>query len=138
MAKGDKIYYKKGFKYQLSRCYSLRVNITGHDIDTPFIILSPNGVLAIRKGYAWDGPSGPTFDSKSSMRGSLVHDAFYQLEREELISLKDRRKIDELLHDICIEDGMWKWRADLWLWAVRKFGIFSANPEADHPPTEAP
>lgn len=136
--KGDHIYFKDGYKYQLARCYSLQTPIIGYDIKTLFICLESNGILTINKGYAWDGASGPTYDSKSSMRGSLVHDTFYQLEREELISQKEREKIDILLHDICIEDGMWGWRADLWLWAVRKFGIFAANPESDHPPLEAP
>jgi hypothetical protein len=135
---GDKIYYKSGFKYQLARCYSILTTIIGYDIKSPYIELTPKGVLTINKGYAWDGASGPTIDTKSSMRGSLVHDAFYQLEREELISQKERKKIDVELHDICVEDGMWGFRADIWLWAVRKFGIFAASPENDHPPTEAP
>jgi hypothetical protein len=34
------------------------------------------------KGYAWNGPSGPTLDTRNFMRGSLVHDALYQLMRE--------------------------------------------------------
>lgn len=136
--RGDKIYYKSGYKYQLARCYAGQTPIAGYGILTPFIELTPGGMLTINTGYAWDGASGPTLDTKSSMRGSLVHDAFYQLEREELISQKEREKIDRLLHDICIQDGMWGWRADLWLWAVRKFGIFAASPEADHSPIEAP
>jgi len=136
--KGDKIYYKSGFKYQLVRCYSLLTPIAGYNVLTSFIQLDPDGILTIKKGYAWDGASGPTLDTKSSMRGSLVHDAFYQLEREEHISQRERKKIDMLLHDICVEDEMWGWRADLWLWAVRKIGIFAASPEADHPPKEAP
>ncbi len=136
--KGDHIYYLDGYKYQLSRAYSVKTSITGYDIETDFIRLEPNGVLTIRAGYAWDGASGPTIDTKSSMRGALVHDAFYQLEREERISQKERAKIDRELHDICVEDGMWGWRADLWLFAVRKFGIFAASPENDHPAIEAP
>lgn len=136
--KGDKIYYRKGFKYQLAKTYSIQTDIVGYDIKTDFISLTPSGILTLYEGYASDGPSGPTLDSPSSMRGAFVHDGFYQLERLELISQKERIKIDKLLHDICEEDGMWKYRADVWLWAVRNFGASSANPEHEKPVIEAP
>lgn len=133
-----KIYYKDGYKYQLSRCYGMQTPVTGYRTSCPFILLDSKGYLIIEDGYAWDGASGPTWDSKSSMRGSLVHDAFYQLEREGLLPQSERGKIDKMLHDICVEDGMWGWRADLWLWAVRKFAGYAASPKNNHPPLEAP
>jgi len=67
------------YKYQLTEDYSVDSGIKVKEkIDTPFIILEPDGNLTIKKKYAWDGPSGPTIDTKTFMRGSLVHDAFYQ------------------------------------------------------------
>jgi hypothetical protein len=72
------------------------------------------------------------------MRGSLFHDALYQLLRLELISHKERVKADRLLSDICKEDGMWKWRADGWEKAVHEFGIFAADPEHEKPVIVAP
>lgn len=136
--KGDKIHYRKGYKYQLDGDYSIQTPVTGYNIDTEYIRLTPDGMLTMRHGYAWDGASGTTFDTKSSMRGALVHDGFYDLLRQELISHNERCKVDDLLHDICEEDGMWKWRADLWFIAVRKFGITAADPEHSHPIIEAP
>lgn len=91
-----------------------------------FIELTTNGKLTIMKGYAWDGPSGPTFDTKNFMRGSLVHDALYQLIREKKFNEKDneerRKYADDLLMKMCIEDGMTKFRAWYVHKAVRWFG----------------
>ncbi|MFA7287337.1 MAG: DUF1353 domain-containing protein [Melioribacteraceae bacterium] len=76
-------------------------------------------MLIIEAGYAWDGPSGPTWDSKSSMRASLIHDALYQLMRIGILPEKCREQADDVLYDICIEDGMFKPRAWIWYKAVR-------------------
>ncbi len=66
-----------------------------------------NGALTIDEGYAWDGASGPMPDIPSVMRGSLVHDALYQLMREKLLDYKkDRQMADKLMQQICLEDGM--------------------------------
>jgi hypothetical protein len=132
MVKGDKIKYRKGYKYQLSETYSVYVGIL-INCETEWITLF-NGWLTIRKGYAWDGASGPTFDTKNSMRGSLVHDALYQLLRLGLLSPTFRAKVDDLLHNLCVEDGMFHIRAELWEEAVSHFAASSAA--AGHEPVE--
>ena len=124
-----KVKYKSGYKYQLVRYYRLKTDIKGRNIETYYISLNPEGLLSIKKGYAWDGPSGPTIDTKNSMRGALVHDALYQLMREGLLPEDQRGIADKLLRDICIEDGMYGWRANLWYAAVRKFAGFAAEPD---------
>ncbi len=83
----SKITYRSlsGYKYGLMERYA---HETGMTLDAA--VASRNGWvkmnrserLTTKKGYAWDGPSGPTIDSKNFMRGSLVHDALYQLMRE--------------------------------------------------------
>ena len=99
----------------------------------PFCELRHDGLLTIKAGYAWDGPSGPTFDTKSFMRGSLVHDVLYQILRNPKFQATDnehillRHRADLLLHDICLEDGMWKWRARWVLRGVRTGGGPSAT-----------
>jgi hypothetical protein len=88
------------------------------------------GRLTIKKGYAFDGPSGPTFDTKSFMRGSLVHDALYQLIREGKIDQSCRADADKLLRKICREDGM-SWLRSRWVYhSVRMFGGAAARPSA--------
>ena len=122
--------YRKGFKYQLAEDYQIKINICPVDpIKLDFISLTSDGMLSILKGYAWDGASGITIDTKSSMRGALVHDALYQLLRMKLINACWRTYADELLRDICIEDGMYKWRANMWYKAVNKLAAFAADPK---------
>ena len=101
-----------------------------NDIKTDFIELSIEGILTIKKGYAWDGPSGPTIDTPNFMRGSLVHDALYQLLRYQLIDEEWRDEADEELRRICCEDGMPKiWARWVYI-AVRKWGKVAASPES--------
>ena len=105
------IQYKRGYKYQLAETYSIMTPF-GQDkvVGLDFLVLEPSGLLTIFKGYAWDGPSGPTFDTRDFMRGSLVHDAFYQLIRHELVPYECKDEVDDYLVLICDEDGMWSLR----------------------------
>ena len=110
---GDRIRYRSGFKYQLVNDYRVRVDIfPDYDIVTEFIELDRSGALTIRHGYAWDGASGPTFDSKNFMRGSLVHDALAQLMRDAHLDREEWFTPTNIeLRKICSEDGMWSVRA---------------------------
>jgi hypothetical protein len=110
------IYYTGGYKYQLSYDYGIHTGILGYSAAIEYLSIYTTGELIIEGGYAWDGPSGPTFDTKTFMRGSLVHDALYQLIREGIIPLEDRVKADDLLKQICKDDGMNPLRA----WWVHK------------------
>ncbi len=122
------IFYREGYKYQLDQSYVIKIDIrpaqhVGHD----FLVLGTDGTLIIKDGYAWDGPSGPTIDTRNFMRGSLVHDALYQLMREGLLDLGYREKADQILRDLCLEDGMSSIRA-WWVYqAVRLCGEGSAK-----------
>ena len=123
------IRYKSGYKYQLKSDYDVSISIyPGADIQTEYISLNKKGLLTIKSGYAWDGPSGPTIDTKNFMRGSLVHDALYQLMREEHLNSKDHRdQADRLLQEHCKKDGMSSLRA----WFVYKALKFGGGPAAD-------
>ena len=126
---GDKIYYRKGYKYQLAETYVITTDVLNCFCDTEYLGLNPRGDLTIKEGYAWDGASGPTLDSASTMRGSLVHDAFYQLMRESLIPLTYRKHVDDIFRKIILEDGMFYLRALLWEEAVHTFGEPAADPK---------
>ncbi|MEQ9363266.1 MAG: DUF1353 domain-containing protein [Leptospirales bacterium] len=141
----NKIRYKRirKYKYQLMADYQLatglnRANAEPARVPGDYVVLAPDGLMTIKQGYAWDGPSGPTFDTKNFMRGSLVHDAFYQLIREKELSAGDRAFADRLLRDHCREDGMSALRA-FYVWkAVAWFGKSSATPEPPPPVRIAP
>ncbi len=123
-----KIRYKSGYKYQLVDGFSIKADIhTGETISTKHITLNQNGILIIRAGYAWDGPSGPAFDTLNFMRASLVHDALYQLLRSGKLSTIWRLDADMLMREICLEDGMWRIRAWWCYRAVRRFAAAAAS-----------
>lgn len=124
------INYKSGFKYQLAGDYIVQTRIMPlTSINTLFIDLDTTGLLTIRAGYAWDGCSGPTLDTKNTMRGGLVHDAFYQLTRGDFLSQGQRKDIDREFHKILREDGVLKFRAWYYYQAVRKFGLSASSAE---------
>lgn len=126
------ILYKKRrkYKYNLHSDYTFSTNI---EVDKPkdigLLAIDKDGNLTIRKRYSWDGPSGPTIDTKNFMRGSLVHDALYQLMREEVLPQGARKRADEILREICIEDRMSRIRA-WWVYrGVRIGGAGAAKPD---------
>lgn len=139
--------YKAGYKYQLAESYKIKIPITGRTIKQGFITLTVTGVLTLKKGYAWDGPSGPAIDTKNFMRGSLVHDALYQLLRKQRlmgtvmvngVEISYREIADRLLQTICLEDGMWKVRA-WWVYKfVSMFAGFAADPKNEREILTAP
>lgn len=112
--------YKNGYKYQLYRDVLFMTSLRPEqNIESKYFELGVDGLLWIKAGYCWDGASGLTFDTDTSIRGSLIHDVFYQMMREGLINRCWRKYADELLRDICKIDGMYWWRAGLWYKGVR-------------------
>jgi hypothetical protein len=110
-------YYKGSYKYVLACNLSHPTKIVNEGFKLPLCEIEPSGFLHVLIGYSWDGPSGPTIDTKSFIRGSLIHDALYQLLRETGFGKGHdkhdvrRYRADQILRNVCIEDGMWKWRA---------------------------
>jgi len=107
------IEYKKGYKYQLFSDHVIALDFGPQtEINGPFLAMTTAGLLTIGRGYAWDGPSGPTIDTENFMRGSLVHDALYQLIREGGFGTeydekeRARENSDKLLRELCKRDGM--------------------------------
>ena len=134
------ISYKDDYKYQLKADYVSDIGITPDSpIDMEYVALSEGGEITIRNGYAWDGPSGPTIDTLNFMRGSLVHDALYQLMRERKLdadACKDYA--DRILQRMCRDDGMSSLRAWGVYQAVRFFGRPATNPTNVKPLMKAP
>ena len=121
------IRYRSGYKYQLAEAYSLLIPIRPDaaippDVDPddpPFVTLSPEGELCLKKGYAWDGPSGIP-DTSRNMRASVVHDALYQLMWMDVLGQEWRRVAEREYRSILREDGVNPVRATLAYWAVRR------------------
>jgi len=120
----------KGYKYQLVDTLSVQLcdAFKRFDIKTEFITLK-DGKLTLARGYAWDGPSGPTIDTATFMRGSAIHDALYQLIREGLIGGQFRYYADAELKRVCLMDGMCRLRAWYVFQCLRRFAAGSIKEE---------
>ena len=133
------IVYRSGYKHQLAEHYQDIVEIyPEREIKSEFYQLTPNGILLVKQGYAWDGASGPAIDTKDFMRGSLVHDVLYQMMGERQLELKWRKQADKELVRICGEDGMPFIRRQWVYSAVRLFSELSARPEGRRTIKKAP
>lgn len=140
MTESQSIRYVKS-KYTLVESARFQVGITIPGTirsDCGLVILHWNGWLDILKGFPWDGASGPTFDTKSTMCASLAHDALYLLMNQGKLDLKTwRPQSDEQLRRLMIRDKAYEFRADSWLWAVNTFAESFARKQA-RPIIQAP
>ena len=116
------IKFYDGLKYELAEDFWCQTGIKGVSAVFEEVRLFTDGTLHVKAGFTWNGASGPTLDTASSMRASLAHDALYQLISEKKLDMKHRHAADELLAALGKQDGMYGWRARMWLWAVDKFG----------------
>ena len=114
------------YKYELMKDYSIFISekdlpLTS-EITTDYINVHPmagGAMLTVKAGYQWDGTSGYiTVDTKSSMRGSLLHDVLYQLCRMGKIAFKLVSMIDKFFVYILRKDGFTRLRAWLYLKGV--------------------
>jgi hypothetical protein len=139
MATPGFIRYKAGFKYQLAEDYICNIGIyPEHDIEAKWVSLTTSGVMILREGFAWDGPSGPTIDRKENMRGSAEHDAGYRLIRYGLLPVNYREKFDDRIRACWIEDGMWEWVANAEVALLKRFGAGAARPSGEPQIKQAP
>lgn len=119
----------EGDKYELTEHVYYRSSVKPTVILwIPQIALHPDGLLRIRRLYQWDGASGPTIDTASNLRASLIHDALYELLRSGLLGKAEsaewrryRKLADQELYRIMREDGANWLRAQYYYWAVRLF-----------------
>lgn len=134
------IAYKAGFKYQLNETAMMQTEIIPpRPVATEFIMLNRAGLLQVLEGYAWDGPSGPTIDRSSNMRGSLYHDALYQLMRLGLLDEDTYRpQADRLLKQVWIEDSMPRWLATVEVKMVNWFADGAGKHGTEKPVLYAP
>lgn len=142
LSRGDamiRIAFKKGYKYQLEDAFSLQTSVLPpKHIDTHFIRLTAEGNLTLARSYAWDGATGVP-DIPSMIRASLVHDALYQLMRHDLLDLGAYRKqADQLMRQLCVEDGMNPLLANAAYVSVRLLGEHHARRESRKPLLFAP
>lgn len=110
--------YRKA-KFVVAETYIVDTPIKGYDIRDEFFWLAPSGRLYLYPGLAWNGASGPTLDTDDCILASAVHDVFCWLMRDGRISYALwQDTVNELFRQMCLDGGMWKFRAGYWHWAV--------------------
>ena len=133
------------YKYRTIRELIGFTGIIGKPVKTEFFELFFDGAVKVYPGYAWDGCSGPTWDTKNTMFAGLLHDIGYQCLREErLIKWENyqndlehyrmdweelRETIDNMFDYLLDKDDMSWVRRSYYHWGVRTFGAKHAMPE---------
>lgn len=123
--------YSKGYKYQLEQDYAMPFRDDAYflkECKTGFIQFEAPYII-IKRGYAWDGCSGPTWDDKTNMRASLHHDVLYQLMREMILPWFYWKTADKEFDRIARIDGMGKVRRWYYLKGLRIAGGAAAKPK---------
>lgn len=116
------------YKYTLYETEKIQTDITGYEFTHKFFILDKSGLLTIFSHYKWDGVSGPTWDTKSTMIPGLGHDALYQAIRLNLLPLKLKPQIDLFFYNEMLKHKVWKPRAKYFYKAVDVLGHNSCIP----------
>jgi hypothetical protein len=119
---------RKNWKYRLWEDETYESGIVIPDaIRTEYIRMSASGLMTVKRGYCWDGASGPTWDTKNTFVASLFHDALYQLIREGWLDLSHRKEADKVLYRLLRASGMSMLRARVWYRGVRTGAAQSAR-----------
>ena len=116
-------YSKYKYKFKVEENFSIELPFKIPDVVHPYASLK-DGILSVKRGYAWDGASGPIINTRDTLVASLVHDVLYQAMRLNLIkSSKENRQIaDKNFFEILKMNGVNSIRRKVWYFAVRLFG----------------
>ena len=116
-------YSEYKYKFKVEENFSIELPYKIPDFVHPYASLK-DGILSVKRGYAWDGASGPIINTRDTLVASLVHDVLYQAMRLNLIkSCKENRQIaDKNFFEILKMNGVNSIRRKVWYFAVRLFG----------------
>lgn len=119
-------YTKFGYKFITRENLEFKLINSFPDVDFDWCSIK-DGVLKVKENYAWDGASGPVFNTKNSLVGTMVHDCLCQLMRLNILPVEYREAADKEFHNLLKQYGMSRVRAFIWYLAVRAFGKKSAT-----------
>jgi len=118
-------------RYRLHRTRCFQTCVYGHYVATDYATLLPNGVLTVYSNLQWDGPSGPTVDTATTMDGSCAHDVLYRMIGDGHLPLAVRWRCDATLFVLMREAGAWRVRAYAYMLAVDYAGGFYIHQEKE-------
>lgn|SRR5574344_478277 len=116
-------YSKYNYKFKVEEDVYFKLPVSMPDFEHDYCAVK-NGTIFVNKGYAWDGASGPVFNTKNTLVASLVHDVLYQAQRLNLIERNstNRKNADENFYELLKYYGVNPIRCKIWYLAVRFFG----------------
>lgn len=115
--------YEDG-RHALYEAYQGKTLLRGHDVNAPQATLLPNGVIVLKRGFMWDGPSGPAVNTLNTAIPSAIHDALYELIELGFLPPETRRSADKTYRDSLKTWGVPAWRRALHYRGVSLFGGF--------------
>lgn len=126
--KENNLYMIDGFRYQLAKDFVIQIPIKlNHGIYDEYHTINRDGLLTLKRGFAWDGPSGPTINTKNSQIPAAVHDALYRMIRNDALPYSMKEVADQIFYEMLMHFGMSKFRAWIWWLGVHLFGKCSAT-----------
>ena len=129
------------YKYRVEETLAVQTKIRPpQPINQEDFGITMDGVVIAKKGYLWDGASGPAIQRKQNRRASCIHDVLAEAMRQGLLPQSNWIPANEELGRLCIEDGMSPW------WAINIYvrGVSLTNNwcrvtcKPEHPILEAP
>ncbi len=131
--------YRRGYKYQLAEDVWLQTSFRPEKvIQGEWFELHADGNLRIKRGYAWDGASGPVADRDTNRTPSCGHDVLYQMLREGLLPFDLWRQADKDFVRWEDERGAWKITQKIDLAGLKIAGGKAAHPKSRKKVYEAP
>lgn len=125
----NQLLYSSGYKFQLNSGVVVQTTLRPAQpcVIQGYVFLDTDGLLYIYRGYAWDGcTSAP--DTDSNLLAGLVHDALYQLMQVGILDKSFKADADEMLRNIMISQGSFKFVAAIFRAAVYIFGGLHMKP----------
>lgn len=134
------ILYARGYKYQLRENAIAESGVRPCElVQHEYFSITPEGLIFVRAGYAWDGASSIAVDTPGTIYASLFHDVGYQAIRLGLIADAWRLELDRMYERLCIEGGVNRIRAKYHYLALRFGGErYNKLPESGYPTLSAP
>ena len=134
------ILYAGRYKYQLKENAITESGVRPCElINHEYFAIDTNGLILVRRGYAWDGASSLAIDDPGTIYASLFHDVGYQAIRLNLIAEAWRLELDRMYERLCKAGGVNPIRARYHYLALRFGGEqYNKLPESGYPTREAP
>ena len=126
-------YTKYKYKFKVEENFSIELPFKMPDFEHQYASLK-DGILSVKRGYAWDGASGPIINTRDTLVASLVHDVLYQAMRLNLIksNSENKKTADKNFFEILKTHGVNSIRRKVWYFAVRLFGKKSTKSLQDN------